>query len=61
MLPEDPEELTIMQTKELQNGSLAMLAAAGFLAQEVVDGQGIIEHLQNMSAHYSKDIVVKPT
>jgi uncharacterized protein YacL len=50
MLPEDPEELTIMQTKELQNGSLAMLAAAGFLAQEVVDGQGIIEHLQKMSA-----------
>eukprot|EP00594_Rhizosolenia_setigera_P016948 CAMPEP_0178954354 /NCGR_PEP_ID=MMETSP0789-20121207/8938_1 /TAXON_ID=3005 /ORGANISM="Rhizosolenia setigera, Strain CCMP 1694" /LENGTH=37 /DNA_ID= /DNA_START= /DNA_END= /DNA_ORIENTATION= len=37
-----------MQTKELQHGRLAMLAAAGFLAQEAVDGKGIIEHLQSM-------------
>merc|ERR1712125_301352 len=44
--PEDPEELFALQTKELQNGRLAMLAAAGFLAQELVDGKGIIEHLQ---------------
>lgn len=42
--PEDEEEFFIMQTKELQNGRLAMLAAAGFLAQEAVDGKGIIEH-----------------
>lgn len=42
--PEDPEELNVMITKELQNGRLAMLAAAGFLAQEAVDGKGIIEH-----------------
>ena len=42
--PEDAEEFAIMQTKELQNGRLAMLAAAGFLAQELVDGKGIIEH-----------------
>jgi len=46
--PEDPEEFRIMQTKELQNGRLAMLAAAGFLAQEAVDGKGIVEHLQSM-------------
>ena len=45
---EDTEEFRIMQTKELQNGRLAMLASAGFLAQESVDGQGIIEHLQSM-------------
>lgn len=42
--PEDDEELNLMITKELQNGRLAMLAAAGFLAQEAVDGKGIIEH-----------------
>jgi len=42
--PEDPEEFAIMQTKELQNGRLAMLATAGFMAQELVDGKGIIEH-----------------
>ena len=48
--PEDEEEFFIMQTKELQHGRLAMLAAAGFLAQEAVDGKGIIEHLQSMSS-----------
>lgn len=42
--PEDPEEFDLMVTKELQNGRLAMLAAAGFLAQEAVDGKGILEH-----------------
>lgn len=44
--PDNEEAFAIMQTKELQNGRLAMLAAAGFLAQEAVDGKGIIEHLQ---------------
>jgi hypothetical protein len=43
--PTDPEELKTMQTKELQQGRLAMLAAAGFMAQELVDGQGILAHL----------------
>jgi hypothetical protein len=46
--PTDEEEFNIMITKELQNGRLAMLAAAGFLAQELTDGKGIIEHLQSM-------------
>jgi hypothetical protein len=45
--PEDPEEFEIMVTKELQHGRLAMLAAAGFMAQELADGKGIIEHLQS--------------
>mmetsp|Transcript_15177 Transcript_15177/g.22367 ORF Transcript_15177/g.22367 Transcript_15177/m.22367 type:complete len:211 (+) Transcript_15177:89-721(+) len=45
--PEDPEEFDIMATKELQHGRLAMLAAAGFMAQELVDGKGIIEHFQS--------------
>jgi len=43
--PEDSEEFDVMATKELQHGRLAMLAAAGFLAQEAVDGKGILEHL----------------
>jgi hypothetical protein len=37
--------LKVLATKELQNGRLAMLAAAGFLAQELSDGKGILEHL----------------
>jgi len=36
--PTDPEEFRAMQTKELQNGRLAMLAAAGFMAQEAASG-----------------------
>lgn len=42
--PSDPEEFEIMQTKELQNGRLGMLASAGFIAQELADGKGILEH-----------------
>lgn len=45
--PSDPAEFEEIQTKELQNGRLAMLAAAGFMAQELVDGKGIVEHLQS--------------
>ena len=44
--PEDPAELDEMITKELQNGRLAMLAAAGFLAQETANGLGIFENFQ---------------
>ena len=46
--PEDPEEFIIMQKKELQNSRLSMLAAAGFLVQELADGKGIVEHFQSM-------------
>ena len=45
--PSDPNEFDIMETKELQNGRLAMLAAAGFLAQEAIDGKGILEHFSS--------------
>lgn len=45
--PSDPAAFKVMQTKELQNGRLAMLAAAGFMAQELVSGKGIIENLLN--------------
>jgi len=37
--PEDPEEFKEMQTKELNNGRLAMIAAAGMIAQELVTGE----------------------
>mmetsp|Transcript_22032 Transcript_22032/g.59426 ORF Transcript_22032/g.59426 Transcript_22032/m.59426 type:complete len:206 (+) Transcript_22032:82-699(+) len=43
--PEDPEEFAAMQLKELNNGRLAMIAAAGFLAQESIDHKPILEHL----------------
>jgi hypothetical protein len=45
--PTDPAEFEVLQNKELQNGRLAMLAAAGFMAQELVDGKGIVEHWQS--------------
>jgi hypothetical protein len=37
--PSDPEEFKIMQTKELNNGRLAMIATAGMIAQELATGQ----------------------
>merc|ERR1719428_1776684 len=36
--PTDPAELKEMQTKELNNGRLAMIAAAGMIAQELATG-----------------------
>merc|ERR1712124_37572 len=36
--PEDPAEFKEMQTKELNNGRLAMMAIAGMVAQEAVTG-----------------------
>jgi hypothetical protein len=37
--PTDPAELKEMQTKELNNGRLAMIAAAGMIAQELATGE----------------------
>ena len=37
--PEDAEEFATMQTKELQNGRLGMLAVAGFVAQELTNAK----------------------
>merc|ERR1712232_1026308 len=36
--PSDPTEFAVMQTKELQNGRLAMLAAIGMIVQEQITG-----------------------
>ena len=44
--PTDPEELTVLQTKEINNGRLAMIAIAGFVLQEVAEpGVEIFQHL----------------
>jgi hypothetical protein len=45
--PSDPAAFNELATKELQNGRLAMLAAAGFIAQEMVNGKGILENLMS--------------
>merc|ERR1711990_107466 len=37
--PTDPAELSAMQTKELNNGRLAMIGIAGMVAQELATGQ----------------------
>merc|ERR1712187_57291 len=37
--PTDPQELKEMQNKELNNGRLAMIAAAGMIAQELATGK----------------------
>ena len=44
--PTDPAEFNEMATKEFQNGRLAMLAAAGFIAQELVNHKPILETLR---------------
>jgi hypothetical protein len=40
--PTDPAQLKTMQTKEINNGRLAMLGAAGMIAQELVNGNKIM-------------------
>lgn len=41
--PTDPAEFAKMQTKELQNGRLAMIGAAGMCAQEIFNHRGILD------------------
>ena len=43
--PKDAAGFAEMQTKELQNGRLAMLGAAGMIAQELVNGKEIFVNL----------------
>jgi hypothetical protein len=46
--PKDAAAFATMQTKELNNGRLAMLAVAGIIAQELVNGKGVLENLNSM-------------
>ena len=43
--PSDPEAFAALQTKEINNGRLAMIGSAGMLVQELVNGKGILENL----------------
>mmetsp|Transcript_3644 Transcript_3644/g.9217 ORF Transcript_3644/g.9217 Transcript_3644/m.9217 type:complete len:227 (+) Transcript_3644:26-706(+) len=43
--PSDPAEFAELQTKELNNGRLGMIAAAGFLAQETVNHKAWLDNL----------------
>merc|ERR1712032_1095647 len=42
------QEFADMSTKELQHGRVAMLAAAGFIAQELVNEKGIFENIGSL-------------
>lgn len=46
--PSDPNERAAIQTKELQNGRLAMLGVAGIVAQELVDNKEVLCHFQKV-------------
>jgi hypothetical protein len=43
--PSDPQELLELQNKEINNGRLAMIATAGMIVQELVNGQKISDTL----------------
>ena len=43
--PTDAKEFDILRTKEINNGRLAMLAVAGIVAQELVNGKGVLQNL----------------
>ena len=45
LAPKDDEAFAVMQTKELNNGRLALIGAAGMIAQELVNGKGVLENL----------------
>ena len=51
--PSDPVAFANMQTRELQNGRLAMLGVAGMCAQELVNHRTIMETIDFYQKVYS--------
>ena len=45
LCPTDKDEFDTLQTKEINNGRLAMISIAGMVAQELVNGKRIFETL----------------
>jgi len=45
LAPKDADAFAAMQTKEINNGRLAMIATAGMLVQELINGKGVLENL----------------
>ena len=43
--PTNPSDYNEIATKEINNGRLAMLAVAGIIAQELVNGKGVLQNL----------------
>jgi len=54
--PDDPEEFLEYQLRELQNGRLAMLAFAGIIAQELVNGQDVWTTLDDIGIFSGKGL-----
>eukprot|EP00470_Lotharella_oceanica_P006734 CAMPEP_0170197460 /NCGR_PEP_ID=MMETSP0040_2-20121228/66459_1 /TAXON_ID=641309 /ORGANISM="Lotharella oceanica, Strain CCMP622" /LENGTH=291 /DNA_ID=CAMNT_0010447139 /DNA_START=29 /DNA_END=904 /DNA_ORIENTATION=+ len=50
LYPEDESGRTNMANRELNNGRLAMLALAGFMGQELVNGQPIFDHMKHLAS-----------
>jgi hypothetical protein len=44
LTPSDSTEFDLLRSKELNNGRLAMLGVAGIVAQELVNGKGVLEN-----------------
>lgn len=45
LAPKDGEDFRLIQSQELDLGRYAMIGVLGMIAQECVDGQGILEHV----------------